>query len=581
MIPAVLLRHGLGLLVPVLVPIAIASTAWLYLYTVFQQCAFPLPPPRNADAAAAFADTYARHWPFNRLPPGGPWAGNATLVPRAPFRLLALGDPQLEGDTSIPNIWYGTVPHLKKVWRHATWRSQHPNLWQRVQQTLHDWIDFWFEDIPNEIESVRKRIDLFGNDFYLNHVYRTLHWWTKPTHVTVLGDLVGSQWIDDAEFDRRGWRYWNRVFKGAERVPDDLALYPAEEYDLAAELVSDGSEATEEQLEALGAWSRRLINIAGNHDIGYAGDLTEERIERFERVFGKANYELRFELPVQDAVLNTTLFDEETNVGSDRLPPEIRVVVLNDMNLDTPAISGPLQDATYAFLNKVISTASAVEFEGHFTIVLTHVPLYKPGGICVDAPFFDFFSEEEGGGLREQNQLSADASKGFLEGVFGLSGDPGAAGHGKGRRGVLLNGHDHEGCDTYHFINQTAHEDDATQRGWEVQTWRNASANSIVGMEGHPGVREITVRSMMGDFGGYAGLLSVWFDEDAWEWKYEYASCSLGRPALWWTVHITDLVLVGFIIVWAVMAVLGIGKEGVANKAVKRETSGAEVKREM
>jgi hypothetical protein len=388
--------------------------------------------------------------------------------------------------------------------------------------------------------------------------------------------LVGSQWIDDAEFERRGWRYWNRVFKGAERVPDELALYPAEEYDLAAELVADGSEGTDETLDA---WSGRLINIAGNHDIGYAGDLTEERIERFERVFGKVNYELRFELPVRNSTLNATLFDDETNVGSDRLPPEIRIVVLNDMNLDTPAYSAPLQDATYAFLNKVISTASAVEFDGHFTIVLTHIPLYKPGGICVDAPFFEFFTEEEGGGLREQNQLSADASNGFLEGIFGLNGDRRAAGQGRGRHGVILNGHDHEGCDTYHFINQTAHEDEPWQRAWEVRTWQNASTNAIVVKDDHPGVREITVRSMMGDFGGYAGLLSLWFDEDAWEWKYEYASCSLGQPAVWWTVHITDLVILGFIIVWAVMVVFGIGKKPLDEK-LKKEKSSPTIKSE-
>jgi hypothetical protein len=39
-------------------------------------------------------------------------------------------------------------------------------------------------------------------------------------------------------------------------------------------------------------WKRRVINIAGNHDVGYAGALTAERFERFERVFGWANYEL-------------------------------------------------------------------------------------------------------------------------------------------------------------------------------------------------------------------------------------------------------------------------------------------------
>jgi hypothetical protein len=49
---------------------------------------------------------------------------------------------------------------------------------------------------------------------------------------------------------------------------------------------------------------------------------------------------------------------------------------------------------------------------------------------------------------------------------------------------------------------------------------------------------------MMGDFGGNAGLLSAWFDEQAWEWRFEYATCPLGRQHLWWFVHIMDLLVV-------------------------------------
>ena len=99
--------------------------------------------------------------------------------------------------------------------------------------------------------------------------------------------------ISDAEFDKRSWRFWNRAFAGAERVPDDVAAYPAEVYTVTDFLGPHGSNQT--------AWRRRLINIAGNHDVGYAGDLTVARLERFERAFGKAAYELRFELPLDAA----------------------------------------------------------------------------------------------------------------------------------------------------------------------------------------------------------------------------------------------------------------------------------------
>ncbi|KAI0599044.1 hypothetical protein F4775DRAFT_552679 [Biscogniauxia sp. FL1348] len=500
----------------VLVPLAVASTLYLYLYPVFLGCAFPLPQKTNPNHNHS-EDAHA----------------DANIV--APFRLLALGDPQLEGDTSIINYNRPSFPHLTKLIGHLSFKTKHPSLRKRLQQASHDLVDFCFDDIPNTAESVRKRIDLFGNDFYLAHIYRTLRWWAKPTHVTVLGDLLGSQWIRNPEFERRSWRFWNRAFRGGERVPDEVAAYPSDEYDLAGLLGTHGTDAE--------VWERRVINVAGNHDIGYAGDLTAERLERFERVFGKAAYELRFELPITDPAANATIFDPDTNPDSARLVPELRIVNINNMNLDTPAVDQGLQDNTYTFINDVITTSSAVEYQGHFTLVLTHIPLYKPEGVCVDAPFFSFHS---GGGVKEQNQLSADASRGFLEGIFGLSGDPNAPGGGRGRVGVILNGHDHEGCDTYHFINQTQEGDD---RQWQVTRWESAQNDHLPGQPGLPGLREITVRSMMGGFGGYAGLLSVWFDQESWEWQFEFDMCALGTQYIWWAIHFLDLiVLVVFVV---------------------------------
>ncbi|KAH8174706.1 hypothetical protein LIA77_06125 [Sarocladium implicatum] len=459
-----------------------------------------------------------------------------------------LGDPQLEGDTSIPTKQFGTLPHLKKIIKRVAFKKDHPSLRDRIRMILHDTIDFYFEDIPHLIESWRKAFDLFGNDFYLAHIYRTVHWWTRPSHVTVLGDLVGSQWIDDVEFERRGRRYWNRAFKGSERVPDEIATWPEDEYLPAGYL--DGS-ANED------IWKKRIMNVAGNHDIGYAGDLTPELMDRFERVFGKANYELRFELPITDPEVNATTRDNDPD--SYKLPPEIRILVINDMNLDTPAKSGPLQDQTYNFINKAIHTSADVKFQGHMTLILTHIPMYKPAGVCVDAPYFAFHTQEEGGGVKEQYLLSADASKGFLEGIFGVSKDRAAAGNGLGRQGLVLNGHDHEGCDTYHYINHT-HGEKPDDRKWEYVRWSDAQAQNIPLMDLMPGRREITVRSMMGDFGGNAGLLSMWFDQDAWQWRYEYATCPLGRQHFWWLVHILDFAALLGVVLYGI--VRGLEKAG-------------------
>ncbi|KAF5018465.1 hypothetical protein F66182_9562 [Fusarium sp. NRRL 66182] len=524
------LRHGLRLLVP----LAVALTVYLYLFPVIQGCAFPV---ESRDSNEAYALTKKFHWPSKPSPDD-----HAKL---APFRLLALGDPQLEGDTSIITNYLGTFPHIKTIYKHVTFQTKHWCFRERVRRTIHDIVDVFMEDLPYFLESQRKRFDLWGNDFYLAHIYRQVNWWSNPTHVSVLGDLVGSQWIDDNEFEKRGRRFWNRTFKGTERLSDDLARHPSSEYVLSG--VLDGSE--EEKV-----WRKRMLNVAGNHDIGYAGDLTEARLERFERVFGKANYELRFELPITDPETRATLYSA-SNPESERVMPELRILVVNSMNLDTPAGSIPLQDQTYGFINDVISSSSAVQYKGQFTLILTHIPMYKPAGICVDSPFFDFHTAAEGGGLKEQNQLSADASRGFLEGIWGMSAKESAPGGGYGRAGLILNGHDHAGCDTYHYINQT-NGSDPSERQWQVTSWADAQEQKIPGREGIPGRREITVRSMMGDFGGNAGLLSLWFDKETWEWKFEYATCPLGSQHFWWFVHIVDFIVLLWLELYGVLTVL-------------------------
>ena len=60
----------------------------------------------------------------------------------------------------------------------------------------------------------------------------------------------------------------------------------------------------------------------------------------------------------------------------------------------------------------------------------------------------------------------------------------------------------------------------------------------------HTGVREVTLRSMMGDYSGNAGLMSAWFDFDAGDWRYEIQMCRLGVQHIWWAIHVVDLVAV-------------------------------------
>lgn len=417
------------------------------------------------------------------------------------------------------------------------------------------------KDLPRAFRAAQKRLDLLGNDYYLAHIYRTLHWWSRPSHVTVLGDLIGSQWVTDGEFESRGARYWNRVFKGGERVGDDVTVTGE-----GGDTRDEGGEGQE--LEALGggsgsAWERRIINIAGNHDIGYAGDVSESRIERFERMFGRANWDIRFQLPL----------DIDRDNPSLQTPPTLHLINLNTLTLDTPALVQDIQSRTYSYLNDVITERTyPVEDRSTFTLLLTHLPLHKEAGICTDGPHFTFFESDDvdgpddiprfkEGGLREQNHLSDHVStNGVLQGIFGMSGDEDAAGGGRGRNGLILTGHDHTGCDVVHFVNRSIALD-AEDEGNTAQSWKwNAKRYTHRSAPGEgqtqpPSIREVTLRSMMGEFGGNAGLLSVWFDADPAvnEWKYEISMCAVGVQHIWWAVHVLDILALAALFVYLVL----------------------------
>lgn len=384
--------------------------------------------------------------------------------------------------------------------------------------------------------------------------------------MTVLGDLVGSQWIPDGEFEWRGRRFWERVFKGGVRVDDDITATGGKGKK------EEGGLDTEALDVADPAWKNRIINVAGNHDIGYAGDVSEERIERFERVFGRANWDVRFRVRVPG----------ENEGDSSSPPPTLRVINLNSLTLDTPALDENIQSETYGYLNEVISRSSPVEDRSIFTLLLTHLPLHKRAGVCTDGPDFSFHDsdDEDGpggvprfneGGLKEQNHLSDHvSSNGILQGIFGMSGNEDAAGGGWGRNGLILTGHDHTGCDVVHFVDHSVHEgeESVSDQPWRWNARRYHSSRSPEGSP-TPSIREVTLRSMMGEFGGNAGLLSIWFDSDPAvnEWKYDISMCAAGVQHIWWAVHVLDAIVLAMLVVYLVCPRPGpqVQKTGTAN----------------
>ncbi|KAF2186531.1 hypothetical protein K469DRAFT_706518 [Zopfia rhizophila CBS 207.26] len=531
-----------------LLPLSIVSTTWLYFYPLLHGCEFPNPKPSRS-------------------------GNNATVPSIAPFRLLALGDPQLEGDSSLPDPDKPSFPSVRYLYNDLKYASS----WRRRRQFMNDAVrELFAKDMLKWLKAKRKELDLWGNDYYLAHIHRSLRWYTKPTHTTVLGDLLGSQWISDDEFRRRAERYWKRVFRGMERVPDTIMS------GIDGNKDEEPTEGTKRgKVEVLGedkSWEARVTNIAGNHDVGYAGDLSDERVRRFERVFGELNWEIMFELPSSNITSNS---EAELQDKIRDPPPALRLVILNSMNLDTPALDEGLQRQTYDFMNHIIATSRPVTDKTHATILLTHIPLHKEAGICVDEPFFDF---SDGGGVKEQNMLSQHASRIILEGIFGLSGNKNVPGEGFGRRGIVLNGHDHEGCDVLHYFPREEEDPDCPdcpdkfidddsapledvqqesnkQKQEEELKWQALRLPSspstpsspatphtplrALNFKNTPHLREITLRSMMGEFGGYAGFLSAWFDDslgEKGEWRLEFRTCGFGVQHWWWGVHVLDIV---------------------------------------
>lgn len=520
-------RKATRLLVVVLFPLASLCTVYLYLYPLFHGCAFPI---TSRSRASSLGETFTQHWRWSTL------SSDQPQHQAAPFRLLVLADPQLEGDSSLPRAEDGFLQRLGRHKEHVF--TPHQRKSQRKRAIKSALKELFSVDIPEALQGLRKRLDLFGNDYYLAHIFRTLRWWAKPTHVTVLGDLIGSQWVTDGEFEARAWRYWKRVFAGRHRMVDEVTPNTVEEASTSRSADKKGVSGYD--------WEDRIINVAGNHDIGYAGDVSKARVARFEKYFGRADWDIRFSLPTVDTHRNSTI------------KPSLHLIVLNDLVLDTPSFDPDIQSAAYDHLNSIITKSShPVEDEGSFTLLLTHVPLYKPEGVCVDGPFFDFHGSDDSegeyksGGLKEQNHLSDHISRsGILEGVYGMTANRNAAGNGKGRKGLILTGHDHEGCDVWHHIpkqvGQTVvgHED-MTSDSWNSVPWRDANMSTS-----HTGIREITLRSMMGQYGGNAGLLSLWFDFDKSEWQYEIQMCQLGIQHIWWGIHVLDCITICTTILW-------------------------------
>ncbi|KAH3686184.1 hypothetical protein WICPIJ_002839 [Wickerhamomyces pijperi] len=362
-----------------------------------------------------------------------------------------------------------------------------------------------------------KRLDTYGNDHYLGHIYRVMQNRLNPSHVAVLGDLFSSQWIGDSEFFNRTRRYISRLYNLPEEQQAPLLNYMKEN-----ERVDWASHAHELKSKDLKDWddwgfeevydwttenfAKRLskvpllLNVSGNHDIGYSGDATWQHMTRYHKLFGKDNFWIEY------------------NKGT---PSAFRIVVLNTLLLEGPALQPEFLDYTWEFLYKLFEQ----RFDGS-TILLTHVPFYKEEGLCVDGPFHDYYNEKnvrsehyKVGKLRAQNHLNEEVSMRVLNLIFDKADK---------YPGVILTGHDHEGCETWYNLNET-------DFSWTASKTKSRDA---------PSVKEITVRAMMGEYGGNTGLLTGDFNKSRGQWDFTFTLCPFAIQHVWWVTKIVSIITV-------------------------------------
>ncbi|KAF9361987.1 hypothetical protein BGX26_008159 [Mortierella sp. AD094] len=325
----------------------------------------------------------------------------------------------------------------------------------------------------------------------------------SPTHVSVLGDLFSSQWIDDNEFNVRLARYQS-IF------PDPATTLHAKK--TAADTSND---------------IPILINITGNHDIGYGYDVSQARLDRWEQVFGKSNFIDSVVIP--DSV---PLKDPQPFGHSRRL----HFVVLNTMLLDGPSSDENLRGQTWQFLQKAAELKA--ENPEDKIVILTHIPFHKEQGICVDAPDIHVHWDNT---IIEQTMLTPNSTAWILDNI---------------KPDFVLNGHDHYGCDVVHVRSR---DEETGEFSWKARSTSELLSGLVAKAQEHEqidrqetiSIREVTQRSMMAEFGGYAGLFEARISEtNSDRIEFHYSACGFYNDVQVWIVIVTVTIVVS---VWVLV----------------------------
>ncbi|KAG0036294.1 hypothetical protein BGZ82_004419 [Podila clonocystis] len=401
------------------------------------------------------------------------WPNHDSIV-----RMVVMADPQMEGDAKIARL--GKRAHIdlafNDAYMHHVYRSMMSPSWSPLYS-------LWNLVSPNIHQHQHK-----------NNSSTWIQPPTIPTHVTILGDLFSSQWIDNTEFDIRLKRY--------QSIFTDPMNTMTSSFPYIQIAVQDTPE---------------LINITGNHDIGYGYDISQSRIERWEQAFGKSNFVTTTRIP---------------SVGGEEEARVLHFVVLNTMLIDGPSADESLRGQTWEFLQE----ASRIKERNpkDKIVLLTHIPLHKEKGVCIDPPDIRVHWDNT---IIEQTMLTPNTTSWILDNL---------------QPDFVLNGHDHEGCDTLHVA--TTDSEDNSDMAWTAySTATFPQTSKYIHDPINKTVREITQRSMMAEFGGYSGLFEVRVAKAIAggqgrvqnELEYSYESCAFYRDLPVWVVIVTDLIVVG------------------------------------
>ncbi|KAF9933737.1 hypothetical protein FBU30_004538 [Linnemannia zychae] len=302
-----------------------------------------------------------------------------------------------------------------------------------------------------------------------------------------------------------------------------------------------------------------MINVTGNHDIGYGYDISQERIERWEHIFGKSNFITSMDIPTptnsEGANFNNeTDSREEQNVA--RNNRRLHLVVLNTMLLDGPSTDENLRGQTWEFLQEA-STLKERNPQDKI-VLLTHIPLHKEQGICVDPPDIRVHWDNT---IIEQTMLTPNTTQWILNHL---------------QPDFILNGHDHFGCDVTHTLHfgQTAWTASLTSdpssstlsptpwpthdHGKQQENYNRHHHHQTVARK----VREVTQRSMMAEFSGYSGLFEIKAPSMSTPssskqtqelLEFHYTACGFFNDLQVWIIIVTDLVV---IILWSLYGLL-------------------------